>query len=204
MQMDYGITDRLNIGAGRSSVLKVSDAFIKYRLLRQKTGANSFPFSLTLNSSVNYRGADYTDGFNHHNSDRLSYSNLAILGRKFNQKLSLQAAIGAVHWNLVPSPQDQNTIGVISFGGRYKLTNRMALTSEYSISTNTGVSNETLHFNPISVGIDVETGGHVFQFHLGNVRSMSDPYWLTRNPYNPTAGQLYLGFNISRVFTIRD
>lgn len=205
MQLDYGISDRLNIGIGRSSVWKTSDAFIKYRALRQRSGGTAFPFSLTLYSSLNYRGAKYTDGITHNTSDRLSYHHQAVLARKMNQNLSLIAAPSIVHWNLVPSPEDPNDSYHLMLGGRYKLTKRMAVTGEYAFSSNlrygTGATEERFH-NPLSIGVDIETGGHVFQFHLSNTRAMSDPLWMARNPYNATNGSLFLGFNISRVFNV--
>jgi hypothetical protein len=204
MQLDYGITDRLNVGIGRSSYLKVADGFAKYRLLRQKSGAESFPFSLTLYSSVFYRGARYTDGVDHYLSDRLSYHNQAIFARKFGDKLSLLAAPSAVHWNLVPSSSDPNTTFHLQMGGRYKLTNRLALTGEICPGSNQEYSDGSRFYTPFAVGVDLETGGHVFQFHLSNTNAMSDPLWMAQNPYNPWDGSLFLGFNISRVFTIRD
>lgn len=202
MQLDYGLTDRMTVGVGRSSVFKVSDSFVKYQLLQQRTGKNPFPVSVVLHSNVNYRAADYTDGIAHHASDRLSYTHQVIVARKVNSKASWLIIPGVVHWNLVPTPADQNTVGTLTLGGRYKLTQRMALTGEYSMNTINTVSKETFATNPVSVGLDIETGGHVFQFHLGNVRTMSDPYWLTRNDFNPLKGQLFLGFNISRVFAL--
>ena len=205
MQLDYGISDRLNIGIGRSSVLKTSDAFVKYRALRQSTGETAFPFSLTLYSSLNYRGARYTDGIAHNTSDRLSYHHQAVLARKMNQNLSLIAAPSIVHWNLVPSPEDPNDTYHLMLGGRYKLTKRIALTGEYAFSSNhlygTGATEERF-YSPLSIGVDIETGGHVFQFHLSNTRAMSDPLWMARNPYNAANGSLFLGFNISRVFNV--
>lgn len=204
MQLDYGITDRLNVGIGRSSYLKVADGFVKYRLLRQKSGAESFPFSLTLYSSTFYRGARYTDGVDHYLSDRLSYHNQAIFARKFGDKLSLLAAPSAVHWNLVPSASDPNTTFHLQMGGRYKLTNRLALTGEICPGSNLEYSDGSRFFTPFAVGVDLETGGHVFQFHLSNTNAMSDPLWMAQNPYNPWDGSLFLGFNISRVFTVKD
>ena len=205
MQLDYGFTDRLNVGIGRSSVLKTSDAFVKYRALRQRTGGNAFPVSLTLYSSINYRGARYTDGIDHYMSDRLSYHHQAIFSRKMNENLSLIVAPSVVHWNLVPSPGDPNDTYHLLLGGRRKLTKRIALTGEYAFSSNrrygSGAAEERFH-NPLSVGVDIETGGHVFQFHLSNTRAMSDPLWMAQNPYSAANGSLFLGFNISRVFTV--
>ena len=205
MQLDYGISDRLNMGIGRSSVLKTSDAFVKYRALRQSTGETAFPFSLTLYSSLNYRGARYSDGIAHNASDRLSYHHQAVLARKMNQNLSLIAAPSIVHWNLVPSPEDPNDSYHLMLGGRYKLTKRIALTGEYAFSSNRSYgigATEERFYNPMSIGVDIETGGHVFQFHLSNTRAMSDPLWMARNPYSAANGSLFLGFNISRVFNV--
>jgi len=204
MQLDYGLTDRLNVGIGRSSYLKVADGFIKYRLLRQKSGTESFPFSLTLYSSAFYRGARYTDGIDHYFSDRLSYHNQAIFARKFGDKLSLLAAPSAIHWNLVPGASDPNTTFHLQIGGRYKLTNRLALTGEICPGSNLEYSDGSRFFTPFAVGVDLETGGHIFQFNLSNTNAMSDPLWMAQNPYNPWDGSLFLGFNISRVFTVND
>jgi len=204
MQFDYGLTDRLNIGVGRSSYLKVADGFVKYRLLRQKSGAESFPVSLTLYSSAFYRGARYVDGVDHYMSDRLSYHNQAIFARKFGEKLSLLAAPSAVHWNLVPDASDPNTTFHLQLGGRYKITNRMAITGEFCPGSNSEYSNGTRFYTPFALGMDIETGGHVFQFHISNTNAMSDPLWMAQNPYNPWDGSLFLGFNISRVFTAVD
>ena len=205
MQLDYGFSDRLNVGMGRSSVLKTSDAFVKYRALRQKTGATFFPFSVTLYSALNYRGARFTDGIDHNTTDRLSYHHQAVFARKFNESLSLILAPSIVHWNLVPGPEDPNDTYHLLIGGRYKLSKRIALTSEYAFSSNrrygSGATEERFH-NPMSVGVDIETGGHVFQFHLSNTRAMSDPLWMAQNPYSAANGSLFLGFNISRVFTV--
>ena len=204
MQLDYGVTDRLNVGIGRSSYLKVVDGFVKYRLLRQKSGTEPFPFSLTLYSSAFYRGARYTDGLDHYISDRLSYHYQAIFARKSGDKLSLLAAPSAVHWNLVPGSSDPNTTLHLQIGGRYKLTNRLALTGEICPGSNLEYSDGSRFYTPFAIGVDLETGGHVFQFHLSNTNAMSDPLWMAQNPYNPWDGSLFLGFNISRVFTLKD
>jgi len=201
MQFDYGLSDRLNIGVGRSSYLKVVDGFVKYRLLRQKSGTESFPISLTLYSSAFYRGARYLDGVDHYMSDRLSYHNQAIFARKFGEKLSLLAAPSAVHLNLVPDASDPNTTFHLQLGGRYKISNRMAITGEFCPGSNNEYSNGTRFYTPFALGMDIETGGHVFQFHVSNTNAMSDPLWMAQNPYNPWDGSLFLGFNISRVFT---
>ena len=204
MQLDYGMTDKLNVGIGRSSFLKVADGFIKYKLLQQQTGAKNVPVSLTLNSSINYRNARYTDGVQHYTSDRISYLHQAIIARKWNRKLSTLVSPSVVHFNLVPTAQDPNTTAHLTLGGRYKITNRMALTGEGTIMSNREFSSGERYTTPFALGVDIETGGHVFQLHISNTRAMNGPFWMARNPYSASNGGLFLGFNISRVFTVKE
>ena len=204
MQLDYGVTDRLNIGIGRSSFLKVADGFVKYELLQQQKGNKTVPVSITLHSSTNYRNARYTDGIDHTMSDRLSYMHQAIIARKWNRKLSTLASPSVVHFNLVPTAQDPNTTAHITLGARYKISNRMALTGESTLLSNREFSSGERYTTPFALGVDIETGGHVFQLHISNTRAMNGPYWMARNPYSASNGGLFLGFNISRVFTVKE
>ena len=204
MQLDYGVTDRLNIGIGRSSFLKVADGFVKYQLLQQQKGTKTVPVSITLHSSTNYRNARYTDGIDHATSDRLSYMHQAIIARKWNRKLSTLMSPSVVHFNLVPTAQDPNTTAHITLGARYKISNRMALTGESTLLSNREFSSGERYTTPFALGVDIETGGHVFQLHISNTRAMNGPYWMARNPYSASNGGLFLGFNISRVFTVKE
>jgi len=204
MQLDYGVTDRLNIGIGRSSFLKVADGFIKYQLLQQQQGKRTVPVSIALHSSTNYRNARYTDGIDHSMSDRFSYMHQAIIARKWNRKLSTLVSPSVVHFNLVPAAQDPNTTAHISLGARYKISNRMALTGESTLLSNREFSSGERYTTPFAIGVDIETGGHIFQLHISNTRAMNGPYWMARNPYIASNGGLFLGFNISRVFTVKE
>lgn len=204
MQLDYGVTDRLNIGIGRSSFLKVADGFVKYQLLQQQKGTKTVPVSITLHSSTNYRNARYTDGIEHAMSDRLSYMHQAIIARKWNRKLSTLVSPSVVHFNLVPTAQDPNTTAHVTLGARYKISNRMALTGESTLLSNREFSSGERYTTPFALGVDIETGGHVFQLHISNTRAMNGPYWMARNPYSASNGGLFLGFNISRVFTVKE
>ena len=204
MQLDYGVTDRLNIGIGRSSFLKVADGFVKYQLLQQQKGTKTVPVSIALHSSTNYRNARYTDGIDHTMSDRLSYMHQAIIARKWNRKLSTLVSPSVVHFNLVPTAQDPNTTAHITLGARYKISNRMALTGESTLLSNREFSSGERYTTPFALGVDIETGGHVFQLHISNTRAMNGPYWIARNPYSASNGGLFLGFNISRVFTVKE
>ncbi len=204
MQLDYGVTDRLNVGIGRSSFLKVADSFMKYKLIQQQSGTTPIPVSITLHSTLNYRNARYTDGIEHDLTDRFSYMHQAIIARKWNRSLSTVVSPSLVHFNLVPTANDPNTTAHVTLGARYKLTNRMALTGEGTLLSNREFSGGERFTTPIAFGVDIETGGHVFQLHISNTRAMNAPYWMARNPYSVSNGGLFLGFNISRVFTIKE
>jgi len=109
-----------------------------------------------------------------------------------------------VHFNLVPTAQDPNTTAHISLGARYKISNRMVLTGESTLLSNREFSGGERYTSPFALGVDIETGGHVFQLHISNSRAMNGPYWMARNPYSASNGGLFLGFNISRVFTVKE
>jgi len=204
---DYSFNDWLNVGLGRSSASKTYDGFIKAKLLRQSTGAKNMPISLVAYSSMNYNTTRWEDDLPHNESDRLSYSFQLVMARKFNDWLSLQLVPTMAHYNLVEYTASSNDVFGIGVGGRIKLTQRVAITGEYTFQLNPNeyeLNGElTPYKNSASIGVDVETGGHVFQLHLTNSRGMADPQWIGMTPGSWGNGDIYLGFNISRVFTLK-
>lgn len=205
--LDYSFNDWLNVGVGRSSASKTYDGFIKAKLLRQSSGGKNMPISLVAYSSMNYNTTRYTDGLPHYETDRLSYSFQLVMARKFNDWLSLQLVPTMVHYNLVEYTASSNDVYALGVGGRIKLTQRIAITGEYSFQLNPNeylVNGELQAYkNSASIGVDIETGGHVFQLHLTNSRAMADPEWIGKTPGSWGNGDIYLGFNISRVFTLK-
>lgn len=188
----------LNVGAGRSSGSKTYDTFAKIRFLRQSSGSGwNSPVSMAYYMSATLVTTPFSDGFDHYFTDRLAYTHQVLVARKFTDALSLQLSPTLVHFNLVPTVADANDQWALSFAGRYKLTQRMALTAEYMLNLNAVVG----YHNSGSIGLDIETGGHVFQFHLTNSRSMADPQWMMQTPGQWSRGDIFLGFNITRVFT---
>ena len=139
----------------------------------------------------------FSDGFDHFFTDRLAYTHQLLVARKVSDKISLQVAPTLVHFNLVPLEADRNDQLGLGLSGRYKLTQRMALTAEAMLRQTPLAGTHV----PLSIGLDLETGGHVFQFHVTNAQSMADPQWMMQTPGSWAKGDLYLGFNISRVFT---
>jgi len=200
--LDYGINDYISIGIGRSSFEKSFDASFKAKILRQSSGERNMPVSVSWYSSVvlNSLHWQYPDRKNYFSS-RLSYTNQLLIARKFSNSLSLQLSPTLVHKNLVPTGKAQNDIFAVGFGGRYKITQRMALNAEYFYLL-PGNTADTYQ-NCLSVGVDIETGGHVFQLHFTNAQPMFDRAFITETTGKWSKGDIYFGFNISRVFTIK-
>lgn len=197
--LDYGITPWLGVGIGRSSYQKTYDGYVKARLLRQKSGAENFPItvdyfgSIALNS-LKWQNPDRKNFF----SSRLAYTHQLLIARKFSNALSLQLSPTIVHKNLVETTNDANDLYLLGAGGRVKLTQRTSFNFEYFYGFN---KPETAK-NTLSLGLDMETGGHVFQFRISNAQPMFEPGYLTETTGDFFKGDIYLGFTISRVFTI--
>lgn len=202
--LEYGLNDRLNIGFGRSSIGKVLDGFVKYKILKQSTGMKTMPISLAAFTSTAiatgpnaFSDPDQDNQF----SQRLSYTYQLLLARKINNNLSLQIMPTLVHRNVVVSTADPNDVLSIGFGGRQKLTNRLSLNAEYYLNL---TEQSELYRNSFSIGFDLETGGHVFQLHLTNSRTMIERGFITDTTGNWGDGDIHFGFNVSRVFNIKN
>lgn len=202
---EYSYDGRLCLGIGRSSVDKTFDGFAKYRLIRQGDRSNP-PVSVTLLSSIFATSLrdedDRVTGVNKYEkfTSRLSYCHQAIIARKFSENFSLQIAPTLVHFNLADALEDKNDIIIIAAAARYKVTQRMAITAEYGWRA-TDYTN-TKYYDSFGIGVDIETGGHVFQMHLTNSFGLTENQFLTRTTDNWGDGGIRLGFNISRVFSI--
>jgi len=204
---EYGITDRINIGIGRASYQKTVDASAKWKFLRQKSGAKNFPFSATVVSSVYMNTSEWEDpDRENYFSNRLSYHNSLLLARKFGDKFSLQIMPTMVHRNLVETATETNTIYAVGAGTSVKLSGSMRLNAEYYYllpdQETATIGGKELN-NSLSLGIDIETGGHVFQLHLSNSKGMTERFLIGDTTGKWSDGDIYFGFNLSRVFTIK-
>lgn len=205
MGLEYSYDGRLEFGIGRTSVEKMADAFLKYRLVRQRPHGWQ-QVSVTLFSSAYYtmlRDPDKAaNGFDKYarRSSRLSYAHQIIIGRKFNDRFSLQIAPTVVHMNQVERISDLNDAVVLTAATRFKITKRSAITVEYGWRA-TGYS-RTKYYDTLGIGWDIETGGHVFQMFLTNSIGLTEPQFLLRTNNKWLDAGIRLGFNISRVFTI--
>jgi hypothetical protein len=198
---DFGINKNLTIGIGRTTYKKEIDGFLKYRFIQQSTGYKSAPVSLVgvVGMSVyTYKNPDPTKPLSF--NDRSGSYFEMIVGRKFNRNFSMQISPTLVHRNLVAA-NDENDIFAIGIGARYKFSKRMAFVVDYSYVAN-GLP-KTTGANPLSIGVDIETGGHVFQLHFSNSAGMNERSFITETTNSWGSGEVRFGFNLSRIFDIK-
>lgn len=203
---EYGLTDNLNIGFGRSSFLKHYDGTVKWRFLRQQKGLHTIPLTATWVSSIHinslpWANPDRTNFF----TSRLAFHHGLLVARKFNEKLSLQISPTIVHRNLVALSNDQNTLFALGGGASYAITKSLRANIEYhALAPNqmeSTIGGERVR-NALSIGVDLETGGHVFQLHLSNSRGMTEKFLVGETSGSWSLGDIHFGFNVSRVFTL--
>lgn len=202
LAFDYSLSDRLSIGLARTNVGKLIDGNLKYRILRQTTD-NTMPISLTYKGQINVTHAEErAKGAFDKFTNRMSYVNQIMVARKFSSSFSLQANFLHLHYNLVRLQEDKNTFFGAAIMGRYKLTKRLALTAEYGAPIGSYVANTSRFYNPSSIGLDIETGGHVFQLFFTNAFTINEAQFMPFNDRNWGDGQFRWGFNVSRVFSL--
>ncbi len=198
---DFGLTNNLMVGIGRSTFQKTFDAFFKIKLLRQSTGKINMPVTVSYIPTIALRTLNFDDpARKNHFSSRLSYTQQLIIGRKFSEKLSLQLMPTFIHRNIAPLATDPNDIWAIGIGGRQKLSKRISFNVEYYYQLPGHKTDGTT--NPLSVGFDIETGGHVFQLHFTNSTAMTEKNFISETTGKWQKGDILFGFNISRVFNI--
>ena len=199
---DYGITNRLTIGWGRSTFEKQYDGFMKYKLLRQSTGKVNMPVSVGLLGSMMIKTLKDPEGstIKTKTSDRYSYAWQLLIARKFSNSTSVQIMPTLVHYNKVPVTGTRNDILAIGIGGRQKISKRVSINGEYYHLFPAHALQRT--YNSASIGVDIETGGHVFQLHFTNSTGMTERSFITETTGSWGKGDIHFGFNISRVFTV--
>jgi hypothetical protein len=206
--LDYGITDWLMTGIGRSTTDKLVDGFIKIKILRQCSGEKNMPFSLTYFSSmaVNTLAFSSSDTLEKNLfSNRLYYTHQLIIARKFSKAFSFQIAPTLIHRNIVDAKKDKNDVLSIGLAGRLKISNRIDLTAEYFYVLPKQIVSQyasTDVVNSASIGIDIYTGKHTFQVFITNATTMAEKAFITETTERWDKGNIHIGFNILRLFTI--
>lgn len=212
---DYGITDELTIGVGRSKYREMNDATIKWRFLTQREN-NKIPVSVCFYGNLGYTSMT-TDNLyagtirpKTNEAHRVQYASQLLIARKFNSWLSLQIMPTFIHRNFIKQQlntnngkEDQNSLLSIGIGGRLKMSKRMALVVDYFYNfSEYQTKNPNAYYNPLGVGLEIETGGHVFHINYTNGAAILESSLLTSTQDTWTKGQIKLGFNISRWFAL--
>lgn len=191
----YGLTDYFTISAARSEL--AYDFSTKFTLLNQVTdgfpvnisGFTSLAINNTLKESL-YPNLSF--------EDRFTYVGQVLISKKYSDKLSLQLSPTLFHENFVDDPEQDNTQYAIGAGGRYKLSNRWSINIDYAAHLNR--ASNSIYKNPLSIGFDLETGGHVFQMHFTSSQGIHEAGYLGKSTGDWTEGDVYFGFNLLRVF----
>jgi hypothetical protein len=199
--LDYGIRDIASIEIGRNNYEKTYDGSIKVKLMRQQTGLKNIPVTLSLYTAVFINTMKWEDPERDNLfSSRLSYCTQLLLARKFNKNLSLQLSPSWIHKNLVETTADQNNIFSVGVSGRYKVAKKVSLNGEYFYLLPGSTADNFA--NSFSLGVDLETGGHVFQLHFTNSQMMFARGFITETEGQWIDGEIFIGFNIYRVFSL--
>jgi len=199
--LEYGINQWLSVGVGRSSEKKTFDGSVKVKLLRQSSGERNMPVSMSFYGGTMLQSLKWADPLRtNYFSSRLSFVSQLLIARKFSNAFSLQISPTYIHKNLVPLRTDQNDIFAVGIGGRVKVSQRTTLNGEYFYLLPGAAADN--YVNCLSVGVDVETGGHVFQFRLTNAQPMFERAFITETTDKWLDGGIYFGFTINRVFTV--
>lgn len=217
---DYGISDDLNIGIGRAkgapNGVSTDQAQIyyfksKYRMLRQTN--QGMPFSLTLfgNAAVSgmkKRDLVTSDATFSDFGDRMSFVAQTILARKFSEDLSLTLLPTYVRRNYVTF-MDKNNMFALGIGGRVKVSKWMAVVADYFIAFRDQDTKDYFlqekdfrFYNPLGVGLEIETGGHVFNFSFTNSTAILENQFIPGTSSSWTKGGFRWGFSITRTFSL--
>lgn len=201
---EYGIFDWLMVAVGRGTYEKAYDGFVKLSLLRQSKGDRIMPVSVSWFSSLALNSLRWTTPEKLDFWYRASYVHQLLIARKFSERFSFAVNPTYVHRNLVKTEQDPNDVLALGAGTRFKLTRRVSLNAEYYYvfsPKNDLPGRET--FNSLSIGADIETGGHVFTLMLTNSLAMIEKGFVGETTGDWSNGGIHLGFNISRVFSLK-
>lgn len=202
---DYGLTDKISIGIGRSKTQEHYDGNLKYRFLEQKTGGIPISAAYYVNMAITAVAKIPEDKL----VNRLSYVHQLIIASKLSNAISLEVLPTLVHRNLVDKrnvhPEngstDENDLFALGFAGRFKISKRTAFVVDYFLPFSEFRDSRNNYYDALGVGIEIETGGHVFHINVTNSAGIIENDFL---PYTNSAwdkGEYKLGFNISRVFS---
>ena len=216
---DFGITDNLTLGIARNKQNELIDGLVKYRILSQTTD-NHIPLSLAIYGDMSYNptvsnqfysGKVANPDFKENEIHRFAYTTQLLIARKFGWRFSMQLTPTYTHRNYVlgsinPDNEAVETNDLISIGGgfRFKLTKRLGIIADYYYTLSDYRTNNTAspYYNPLAIGIEIETGGHVFHLNFTNASGIIENNYIPNTTDSWLKGGFKFGFNISRVFNL--
>jgi hypothetical protein len=202
---DYGLTEKLSFGLGRSKMNEHIDAHVKYRFLEQMKGGIPISAAYFTNAAISPIANIADDDFN----NRWSYVHQIIIASKLNQRISLELLPTLVHRNYVDQSNlhpdndsvDENDIYSLGFAGRVKITKRMAFVFDYFLTFSEYRDASNNFYDALGVGLEMETGGHVFHINVTNSEGIIENDIIPSTHSSWSKGGYKLGFNIARVFS---
>lgn len=208
MSFDYSPLKFMNIGVAFAGSSKY-EGWLKFRIMRQQTGAKNFPVTIGWYSMANVNTAKDPD--NEFTGNKFAFMNQLLISRKFNDKISLQLMPTWIHFNVVPyGINNSNEVFSLGIAGKYKATSKLNLTLEYARQFNMyeniiSKSGSIIDYQPdlISVGVEISTGTHLFQFYIGSTTDASAIDQLARNNSKIKDGNFAIGFTINRSMNLK-
>lgn len=199
--LEYGFSDWVAVGVGRSSVDKTYDGFLKLRMIRQGAEGGS-PISMTYVGGIALRTFRDNDPIRElYYTNNLYYSHQLLLGSRISDRFSFQLMPSLLHRNYTESIESKNDVFAMGIATRFRMTKTLAITLEYYRLLPNQLPEQ--YHNSLGIGFELETGGHVFQLHFTNSRGMTERYFIGETTGDFLKGDIHFGFNMSRTFKIK-
>ncbi len=212
---DYGLTENITLGIGRSRMRHIIDGNVKWKILQQNSDF-SMLVSLAFFSSTGYSHdpmktiyGNIIKDFKSNELHRFTFFNQLIVACKLNDMISLELLPSYMYRNYIiesinsnNNAADVNGFFTLGFGGRIKITKRTSIVGDYYYNFARYYQNNASVFNPLSLGVEIETGGHVFSLLFTNAPGLIENNYIPYTTDTWTKGQVKFGFSIARTFAL--
>jgi hypothetical protein len=205
MALSYVPVKNLQIAYGLSRVRMYNDFSVKYTILEQ-TRKNTIPVAVGIYANVAIDGSnEEVFGKNYSFTSRLSYFSQLIVGRKFNDWVSVQANASFTHYNMTDDLIDHDKISV-GINGRVNITPRSSILFQYDVPLKIQQIAEYREFtNPalpnLGLGWEIRTTTHAFNIYVSSTDGMIPQHNALYNRNDWTKGDIMFGFTITRLWS---
>jgi hypothetical protein len=204
--LDYAFSDNFTVGLGYTNHDKITDGFLKYKLLKQRKGSKKGFLSVTLVQAISHRNSENVSADIYEPSsvsDKYAFTSQVLVARKLNSDFTLQITPTYIHREGNTLNDDPNNQFAVGFGGRHKIGGHASIVSEYYYVANPLKSIDT--YNAFMVGVNWELSHLMLQFHMTNARNFAEDTFITqtRNNFNSKDGNFHFGFNATFVLDTR-